>query len=344
MPWPGAMMGGVTALRFRPRRRQHDFAACQLGRRRPGRGGFAFRSRGRFDRGRAACLPDGDRDGRGGFGFVRLRRRRGGLDYFGLRRRRNGFDHFRLWRELAACLFDGDRGGRGGLDDFHLRRRRSGFDHFRLWRGLAACLFDGDRVGRGGFDDIHLRRRRAARLLGGRRLRRYFFGLRLRRHRRRALVGGDFARRHHDDRRHFLVRDDRQFGRRALADVDRDGGVGRGRACNIACSGRTGMHTGDLFRRLVDRGLGRRDDLRAHERRRARGRVGQVAQLAQRVGAPERGQDEELPPLRMLLARDQGPARRRHGRRDMRVRADRRVKRQDQDSNGEKYAANRNYA
>ena len=68
-------------------------------------------------------------------------------------------------------------------------------------------------------------------------------------------------------------------------------------------------------------------------------RVGQFAQAAQFIAAADGGQDEELPPLRVLVHAHQRAARRHLRGCQCRVRTARRLVRQDHDHDGEKYAA-----
>ena len=68
-------------------------------------------------------------------------------------------------------------------------------------------------------------------------------------------------------------------------------------------------------------------------------RVGQLAQPAQFIGAPDGGQNEELPPFRMLVLRISAPRAGITVGRQCRMRTARRLERQDQDHDGEEYAA-----
>ncbi len=68
-------------------------------------------------------------------------------------------------------------------------------------------------------------------------------------------------------------------------------------------------------------------------------RVRQFAQAAQLIEAPDGGENEKLPSLRRLFGLQQRAACGQHGRRQCRMRTARRTERQDQDYDGEEYAA-----
>ena len=91
----------------------------------------------------------------------------------------------------------------------------------------------------------------------------------------------------------------------------------------VAC-GNSGAH---IFRRDI-RDLGQ-----------AGRRVGQVAQPVNFIGAPQRRQNEELPPFRMLAGIDQRATRGHIHSDELHMRPARRTECQGQDRYGEEYAA-----